>query len=395
MKKLIVAMMIIALVVVMAVSVSAADLTEGDFNYVVNADGNTVTITKYNGDKSVTTVDIPAQIAGKNVTVIGVKAFLQYDKLASVTIPNTVTTIEDSAFNLSDGAKDPQTLTIPNSVTKIGKQAFRNWRGLKDLVIPDSVTELGELAFEKLRTLETITIGKGLTTVGNAPFKDARVLKKITVAAENTAFKVENDCLVDIANKTVVVGAQKETIVIPAGIETVGDYAFYGPGVATSVVRTVIVSDGVKTIGEGAFDQTAVGTLVLPKSLTEIKNNLGANTPLHKNKKGDYELGNIYYEGTEEEYGKITKGASNNAISGANAPIHYNSCINNPNGWTHSEGATCTYCNPPAGGDNTGAGTGTGNGAAQTGSSVTVLAVVAVVALAATAVVISKRRIED
>ncbi|MBR6681581.1 MAG: LPXTG cell wall anchor domain-containing protein, partial [Clostridia bacterium] len=34
-------------------------------------------------------------------------------------------------------------------------------------------------------------------------------------------------------------------------------------------------------------------------------------------------------------------------------------------------------------------------GAAQTGSSVTVLAVVAVVALAATAVVISKRRIED
>ena len=130
--------------------------------------------------------------------------------------------------------------------------------------------------------------------------------------------------------------------------------------------------------------------------MTEIKNNLGANTPLHKNKKGDYELGNIYYEGTEEEYGKITKGASNNAISGANAPIHYNSCINNPNGWTHSEGATCTYCNPPAppAGDQGGTQTPTTPNAPQTGSTVTVLAVVAVVALAATSVVI-KRRIED
>ncbi len=374
MKKIIAALMMIALVVVMAVSVSAAPAPEADFETEVV--GETVTIKAYKGAGG--EVEIPATIGGKPVTVIA-----------------------DQAFYKSSGDTTITKLTIPEGVLTIGKQAFYNNRGIKEIVIPNSVTTIGDEAFYNCRGLESFTLGSGVTSIGLKPI-ESRLLTSLKLTGGNNAyFKVENDCLVDIANKTVVVGVQKETIIIPAGVEKIGDYAFYGPGCATSVVRVIIVSDGVTEIGNGVFDGTAVGTLVLPKSLTAIGDNLGANTPLHKNKKGDYELGNIYYEGTEEEYGKITKGASNNAISGANAPIHYNSCINNPNGWTHSEGETCTYCNPPAGSTVTPPAGGTvtppagGNNAPQTGSSVTVLAVIAVIALTATTVVISKRRIED
>ncbi|MBR6681557.1 MAG: leucine-rich repeat domain-containing protein [Clostridia bacterium] len=376
MKKLIIAMMIIALVVVMAVSVSAAPAPATDFDYEVV--GEAVTIKKYKG--TTTEVEIPATIEGKPVTVIGEGAFNDIRTITKIVIPEGIVTIE--------------------------KQAFYNCRGITEIVVPNSVKTIGDEAFYNCRTLESFTLGSGVTSIGVKPIESRALTTLKLTGGDNAYFKVENGCLVDIANKKLLVGAMQETVIIPAGVEIIGEYALYGHGATDTdgdgtsetwvkhVVKTIVVADGVKVIEKGAFDATSVQVLVLPKSVTEIGNALAANTPLHKNKKFNLELGNIYYEGTEEEYKAITKGGSNNAISGANAPIHYNSCINNPNGWTHSEGATCTYCNPPAGGQTPPAG-GTTPNAPQTGSTVTVLAVVAVVALAATAVVISKRRIED
>jgi len=54
------------------------------------------TITKYNGTE--TTVEIPSQIKGQAVTKIASYAFTE-KQIASVTIPNSVTTIEPFAFN--------------------------------------------------------------------------------------------------------------------------------------------------------------------------------------------------------------------------------------------------------------------------------------------------------
>ena len=53
-------------------SVSAATIADGKFEYEVNEDGG-VTITKYTGND--TEVVIPSKIGGKKVTSIGDKAF--------------------------------------------------------------------------------------------------------------------------------------------------------------------------------------------------------------------------------------------------------------------------------------------------------------------------------
>ncbi len=368
MKKLIIAMMIIALVVVMAVSVSAAEAPATDFEYEVV--GEAVTIKKYKG--TATEVEIPATIESKPVTVIGESAFNDIRTITKVVIPNGVKTIE--------------------------KQAFYNARGLVEINIPDSVETIGDDAYYACIAAKTLTIGKGVKTVGEQAFSRFAILETLTVASECTALKAENGCLIDVAKKTVLTGEAKETVIIPTGVEAIGDYAFYGPGTGKGTLKNVVIPDGVTYVGEQAFSATALESVVLPKSATKVLYAAFANNNLRS--------GKVYYEGAEEDLKNIlstsSKGvevkigekdsdgeatANNNLILCTG--IQYGSCMNNTNGWTHSEGETCTYCTP-AGGQ-----TPSTPNAPQTGSSVTVLAVVAVVALAATSVVISKRRIED
>jgi hypothetical protein len=62
----------------------------------------------------------------------------------SVTIPNSVTSIENWAFY---GCTSLTSVTIPNSVTSIENWAFEGCTGLKEIVIPNSVTEIGHGAF--------------------------------------------------------------------------------------------------------------------------------------------------------------------------------------------------------------------------------------------------------
>ena len=66
-------------------------------------------------DGSITSIDIPF-----GTRVIRNSAFYYYTSLASVTIPNSVTSIERSAFAFCSLAS----VTIPNSVTSIGDYVF-------------------------------------------------------------------------------------------------------------------------------------------------------------------------------------------------------------------------------------------------------------------------------
>ena len=58
------------------------------------------------------------------------------DQGTDVVIPNTYTSIGDSAFE----GRGLTSVTIPDSVTIIGNYAFQNCSGLTSVTIPDSVT---------------------------------------------------------------------------------------------------------------------------------------------------------------------------------------------------------------------------------------------------------------
>ena len=106
-----------------------------------------------------------------SVTTIGKSAFVNCSGFTgNLTIPNSVTTIEELAFRGCTGFKGD--LTIPNSVTTIGESVFLGCTGLSgNLTIPNSVTTIGEKAFSNcIGFTGNLTIPNSVTTIGNFAF---------------------------------------------------------------------------------------------------------------------------------------------------------------------------------------------------------------------------------
>jgi hypothetical protein len=93
----------------------------GTWDYVTN--NGTITITLYSGQNlGISAVTIPSVINGLPVTTIagGAFGYLYANDVTSVTIPNSVTSIQQSAFYDSYLTN----VLIGNNVTNIGQQAF-------------------------------------------------------------------------------------------------------------------------------------------------------------------------------------------------------------------------------------------------------------------------------
>lgn len=107
------------------------------------------------------------------MTVIPSGAFSMNIRMSSITIPEGVKEIGQTAFA---GAR-LKSLTIPKSVTKIGRKAF-HLHQMKSLTIPGNVKEVGESAFEgtyKAASLEKLTIENGVKTIGERAFKEGHL----------------------------------------------------------------------------------------------------------------------------------------------------------------------------------------------------------------------------
>ena len=121
--------------------------------------------------RGLTSVTIP-----NSVTSIGNGVFKGCSSLTSVTIPNSVTSIGDSAF---EGCSGLTSVTIPNSVTSIGYSAFEYCSGLTSVTIPNSVTFIHPNAFKGCSGLTSVTIPNSVTIIGYDAFNNCDNLKSI------------------------------------------------------------------------------------------------------------------------------------------------------------------------------------------------------------------------
>lgn len=177
-----------------SVSFAQTTFTYNNINYTIT-DATNFYVEVSNNPSASGNIIIPETVndGAQNYTVtsIGNDAFVN-SSLTSITIPNSVTTIGNSAFW---GCTGLTSITIPNSVTSIGNGAFSDCYGLTSATIGDAVTTIGDGAFANCTSLNSITIPNSVTAIGNTAFYSCSALTTVTIGS---------------------------------GVTSIGDYAFYG-----------------------------------------------------------------------------------------------------------------------------------------------------------------------
>ena len=261
-----------ALFVLLAFAGMAQTFTVNDLNYEVNPDGVSVTLTGHvDGYNATGALDIPASVNYEGtdyaVTTIGNCAFLYYFYLTSLTIPNSVTTIEGGAFAYCSGFTGD--LVIPNSVTTIEESAFftcYNFDG--DLVIGNAVTTIGDGAFNSCDGFHgVLNIPSSVTSIGLDAFRYCK-FGGITVDPANNVFDSRDNCNAIIRTSTNELITGCVNTVIPNSVTAIGENAFCGIDALTSIQ----IPEAVTSIGAGAFAFCfgLTGDLTIPNSVQTI-----------------------------------------------------------------------------------------------------------------------------
>lgn len=149
-----------------------------DFEFILN--NTAVIVIRYEGTAA--DVTIPSRYKGKPVTMIDHAAFYN-SAVTSVTIPDSVTSIPDSAFGFCSQLTN---ISIPNSVTYIGFSAFNSCTSLKSITLPSSLSTIQSEAFYNCGNLETIRIPVSVTSIGNYAFDVCPSLMTVTYPGSKT-----------------------------------------------------------------------------------------------------------------------------------------------------------------------------------------------------------------
>lgn len=264
--------------------------------WVYETEDGMASLLGYNGRDSV--LEIPSEIEGFPVTVLGEKLFAENTRLREVTIPDSVVTIGQSAFenctelsvvrlssNLErilgkafSGCRSLKMIQFTNGIRSIGTGAFSGCISLTYVSFPNSVTSIGTDAFLNCEALSDVSIPRTVTNIGSHAFKGTPWL----AAQTDTFVIVGNQILIKYNGMAesveVPLGITQITdafednlfpleIILPASLTSIGQHAFSG----CRSLEIIEIPESVRSIGDSAFRGCShLNPITLPARLTSI-----------------------------------------------------------------------------------------------------------------------------
>lgn len=153
------------------------------FDFEFTPDNTAVIVNNYKCKGTAADVTIPSRYQGKPVTMIDHAAF-HNSAVTSVTIPDSVTSIHDSAFAYCSSLTN---ISIPNSVTYIGSFAFEGCTKLESITLPSSLLTISEFLFYDCSQLTTIHIPDSVSSIRQYAFYNCGKLKTIRIPVSVTS----------------------------------------------------------------------------------------------------------------------------------------------------------------------------------------------------------------
>ena len=215
--------------------------------------GAEIVSNKYEDGKGVITFNQP-------VTRIGYYAFAGKSTLATISIPGSVTVIDEGAFTNCSALAWPD---IPESVTRIGDSAFFGCEAFTRVAIPETVTEFGYSIFQTCPNLASITsrfasadnrcliVNGVLNAFAYAGLGEEYVFpQNVSVVGANALRNSAYNGALSFAGS--LISVEKEAFA----------YAYY--------IKSIDFGSNLESVGEGSFVMCGADTLTLPASLTSI-----------------------------------------------------------------------------------------------------------------------------